>query len=595
MKHRRLVLSISVAIATVIVGLLFGKIRAISGVVRTSKGQVVSGALVRVKTKAISTETGSAGRFFLTGFVPSMRVHLTAWKDGYYVAGADVWPWDETVEFMLEPYTVPDNREYSWILPAVKTRSTPQDWLMQAGLGMAAGMSFQRLFLPLSERLALGCSDCHSSAIYDQWRGSAHALGTKNGRFLTMYNGTNVAGNRSPRTRRGYNRDYGSFPLRPDPTRPYYGPGYKLDFPETAGNCAACHLPSAAIENPYGVDPNQASGVEAEGIHCDFCHKIAEVKLDPSTGRPFANTPGVLSIELMRPDPKRQLFFGPYDDVDVGPDTYLPLMKQSDICVPCHDGSFWGVPIYQSFAEWQASPYAVEGKTCQLCHMKPDGVTTNFAPGRGGLERNPETIPTHFFPGAVDKTLLQNAVTMTARAQRRGEQTVVTVSITNDKTGHHIPTDSPLRQMILLLRASDEQGRNLPLLKGPTVPEYGGVGDPARGYYAGLPGKGFAKVLEELWTGVSPTGAYWNPTRIVKDNRIAAFATDTSAYVFETPSDGEVNIEVNLLFRRAFMKLMKQKGWNLPDIVMEKQVINICCSRDESFANELDPTRKTGK
>jgi len=40
------------------------------------------------------------------------------------------------------------------------------------------------------------------------------------------------------------------------------------------------------------------------------------------------------------------------------------------------------------------------------------------------------------------------------------------------------------------------------------------VGDPEQGYYAGLLSKGFAKVLEELWSEVSPMGAYWNPTRV---------------------------------------------------------------------------------
>jgi hypothetical protein len=143
--------------------------------------------------------------------------------------------------------------------------------------------------------------------------------------------------------------------------------------------------------------------------------------------------------------------------------------------------------------------------------MKPDGVTANFAPGRGGLERDPESIPTHFFPGAADETLLQNAVSLDARAEQQDGLVNVKVTITNDNTGHHVPTDSPLRQMILLVMATNAEGHALKLIEGPIVPEWGGVGDPDEGYYAGLPGKGFAKILQELWTEVSPTGAYWNP------------------------------------------------------------------------------------
>jgi hypothetical protein len=177
-------------------------------------------------------------------------------------------------------------------------------------------------------------------------------------------------------------------------------------------------------------------------------------------------------------------------------------------------------------------------------------------------------------PGASDETLLQNAVSMTVTAQLEADMLVVQVNVTNDQTGHHVPTDSPLRQLILLVRAVDDRGQSLSLLEGPTVPEWGGVGDPAQGYYAGLPGKSYAKVLEELWTEVQPSGAYWNPTRIVSDNRIAAHSTDKSTYRFAAPK-GSVRVEVELLFRRAFRALSDQKGWDDSDILMEKQAIDL--------------------
>jgi hypothetical protein len=169
---------------------------------------------------------------------------------------------------------------------------------------------------------------------------------------------------------------------------------------------------------------------------------------------------------------------------------------------------------------------------------------------------------------------------MTATAQLEGETVVVQVDIINDKTGHHVPTDSPLRHLILLICATDAQGNILQQLDGPTVPEWGGVGDPTQGYYAGLPGKAFAKVLEELWTEVSPTGAYWNPTRVLDDNRLSAFVTDTSVYTFAAPTGGEVTVKVTLLFRRAFKELMDQKGWDVPDIVMEQAALLHCNSGD---------------
>jgi hypothetical protein len=97
------------------------------------------------------------------------------------------------------------------------------------------------------------------------------------------------------------------------------------------------------------------------------------------------------------------------------------------------------------------------------------------------------------------------------------------------------------------------------------------VGEAAQGRYAGLPGKGIAKILEELWSGRRPSGAYWNPTRILSDNRIAAGATDVSDYVFADPGEGPVQIRVRLLYRRAYIKLMEQKAWETPDILMAER------------------------
>jgi hypothetical protein len=570
MKRDHFILPLMLGIAILIFLPLVWKVWLVSGTVTDANGRPLPGAVVRIKTTNVVTETDANSRFTLSLAVPAFKTHVTAWQDGYYIGGAEIWPWRKTVAIKLTPYTVPDNAEYEWIAPAVDGRSPAAEWLTQTGLGLAAKLSFNRAFLPLSARMALGCRDCHGQSIYDQWAANGHALGAQNPRFLTMYNGTE-----SPLTRQGYNRDYGSFPLRPDLTQAYYGPGYKLDFPATAGNCAACHLPSAAIEQPYGVDPNQATGVDAQAVHCDFCHKIADVKLNPATGLPYENMPGILSIDLMRPGPEPQLFFGPYDDVDVGPDTYLPLMKQSQICAPCHQASFWGVPVYESFSEWQASAYGADDVTCQDCHMKPDGVTTNFAPGRGGQERDPDKIPAHNFPGATDELLLQNAVTLDADAIRQGGVVTVTVTITNSSAGHHVPTDSPLRQMILLVEAKDESGRPYPLLRGPTLPDWTGVGDPSRGNYAGLPGTAYAKILAELWTEVSPTGAYWNPTRLVSDNRIPAHGHDTTVYTFAVLEDTAVVVTARLIFRRAFIDLIEQKGWDAPDIIMVQQSVPV--------------------
>jgi hypothetical protein len=164
---------------------------------------------------------------------------------------------------------------------------------------------------------------------------------------------------------------------------------------------------------------------------------------------------------------------------------------------------------------------------------------------------------------------------MTVTAAIEGRVLQVQVTLTNDQTGHHVPTDSPLRHLILLVSAEDERGQVLAQQDGPRLPAWCGVGDPREGYYAGQPGMVYAKVLAEQWTNISPTGAYWNPTYLISDNRLAPFSSDDTNYSFDTINQSPVRIHVRLLYRRAFIELAEQKGWQTPDILMGETILEI--------------------
>ena len=144
----------------------------------------------------------------------------------------------------------------------------------------------------------------------------------------------------------------------------------------------------------------------------------------------------------------------------------------------------------------------------------------------------------------------------------------MTVSLVNDNTGHNLPTDFPGRQMLLVVQAVDNLGGPLELLEGEVLPAWAGVGEADQGNYAGLPGKGYALVLMELWTEVAPSVAYWNPTRVVSDTRLKPLESDTTRYHFTLPASRSAEVRVSLLFRRAYKELMDQKGWDFPDITM---------------------------
>ena len=62
---------------------------------------------------------------------------------------------------------------------------------------------------------------------------------------------------------------------------------------------------------------------------------------------------------------------------------------------------------------------------------------------------------------------------------------------------------------------------------------------------------------------------------LVNGPRVPAFGSDSDTYTFTAPANGGATIEVTLLYRRAFIDLMDWKGWDVPDIVMEAERIEI--------------------
>ena len=158
---------------------------------------------------------------------------------------------------------------------------------------------------------------------------------------------------------------------------------------------------------------------------------------------------------------------------------------------------------------------------------------------------------------------------MTLQTEQIGDQLWITVVISNTNAGHHVPTDHPGRHLILTVTAEDEDGHLLPQTGGEKVPTWGGL-------QAGLPGKAFAKVLRDVKTGAYPVVSYWKQTSILADNRIPAFAADSSKYAFALPSNGAlVTVNVELLFRRTYQAEMDARGWQQADIRMEKTVERI--------------------
>ena len=335
------------------------------------------------------------------------------------------------------------------------------------------------------------------------------------------------------------------------------------------------------MEAPYDTDPNTVPAWARKGVACDLCHKAWSVRLDPATWLPYPNTPGVLSFEFRRPSAGQQFFARPLRRCRAR--ATIPFRRcrtDSRICAPCHVATFWGVQVYNSFGEWLESPYSdpVKGQSCQDCHMPRRGTSFAARVDAGGAVRDPKTVFSHLMPGAADRGLLQKTASLAVEARQSGALVHVQVTVTNDQAGHHIPTDHPSRNILLVVSPRHAQSGPDPLVNGPVVPVLGRRGNGAEDY-AGKPGRGYAKILEELWTEISPTAAYWNPTVLLADTRIPALAKDVSEYEFRAPAGGgPVQVEARLLFRRAFRQLSLWKQWNDPDILMNQSAVSMAAS-----------------
>ncbi len=272
----------------------------------------LSGAAVGVRAQRLRVKTDERGEFCLP-VATRETLRIVASAKGHLIAGAD-WSGQANVTITLRPHPTVDSPEYAWIDPRP-----------QAGDGGR-------------------CAACHGE-IYREWSQSGHAAAANNPRFLNVYDGSDWDGERTV----GWN--------------------LLAEYPEGAGVCYACHAPSVEPSATANTDIRQVDGVPGLGVHCDFCHKVADV-----TTQRVGYNHGRFAMRLIRPADGRRLFFGPLDDVDRGEDVSAPLYRESRYCASCHEGVLFGTHAYSTYSEWLASDYAERGVHCQQCHMAPTGA-----------------------------------------------------------------------------------------------------------------------------------------------------------------------------------------------------------------------------
>jgi len=523
----------------------------------TIRGRVTSmyGPVENARVRLIGSEsftlTDRQGRYALkTEHSEGTRAIVTAGKEGWFNNGQIANFSGPTRDIFLNPVFLNDRSDYRFISPVT-------------------------------------CSRCHVklTRYYDQ---SKMAHTTSNPKVLNMYYGTDAF------------------------NRPGLGPGYRLDNPKSEGNCTTCHAPSVAGSIPASQDLKNALSspwTEWDGISCDYCHKVRKVIKDKTK-------PSQTTAVHERQTPVQGnsiLVFGPYDDVVAPPmaASYNPIYDQGRFCSLCHsqakkleDGTAWdsrkiysaaewkafglkdktAIPIqttYQEWKQWQdelPAGDANKGKKCQDCHMSwrkemlpyDNYVVDGNARHMWGNFRSPKNIRPHHFDGGTE-IQLKTALSLELEGEVSDSKLTVTAFITNTNGGHWVPTGETMRSVMLLLKATDANGKPLKMIKGSTLPEWAGKGNVKTGNYAGLPGAAFARVLGDDAGNLHVP--FWRATRIVSDTRIRPKKTTTYQFEFliEDPED-EPTAEASLIYRPAIRSWAKIKNWNVEDILITSSV-----------------------
>jgi hypothetical protein len=417
---------------------------------------------------------------------------VTAWKQGYFIGSSQQ---SSSMDIFLTRLPAKDNTQYEWVDP------TP------------------------NPAESLNCGSCHAE-IYREWSQSRHARSVTGRRFRNLYEGTDWHGNAN------------------------IGWGLLTQFADGAGVCASCHAPTAKE-----YDLRQVEGVAANGVHCDYCHKIesvAEGTIGLSHGR--------FNLNLLRPS-EGQVSFGPLDDVDRGKESYSPLYRDSRYCASCHEGIIFGVHVYSTFSEWQASPAARQGQQCQDCHMKPTGRMSSFAPGHGGIARDPSTLANHRFFDGSQEAMLRRAVRAAVRFERQADKVRARVQLWAEGVGHRLPTGFVDRHLVLVVEGGTADGHTLPLQAGAKLPSLAGE------ELAGQAGRLYGRVLRDF-EGRTPVPFWLASSDPAPDTRLVPGKVEEEFFDFPVTL---THLRLRVLYRRFWPEVARSK--HLPDddmVVLEQ-------------------------
>src|SRR5262249_37323669 len=145
------------------------------------------------------------------------------------------------------------------------------------------------------------------------------------------------------------------------------------------------------------------------------------------------------------------------------------------------------------------------------------------------------TLGNHRFWDTSQLDMLRRSLKLDVDVRRQGGAAVVTVRLLARGGGHRVPTGFVDRQLLLVVEATDQQGRAVPLRHGPTLPDAAGAA------LAGRPGRLYARLLRDE-AGRSPV-PFWRALPEAIDTRLFPERVDERRFDF-APSLHRVRIRV---------------------------------------------------
>ena len=251
------------------------------------------------------------------------------------------------------------------------------------------------------------CGDCHR-AIETGWKQSAHSQAVESRLFQDAMKLAEA--------------DYG---------------------PSARKTCLSCHSPIAVQTGDLAL----VRKVSWEGITCDYCHSIRDVSLAGP------NPKATVDYSLVKSGPWKDLSSPAHGTA------FSAVHTSSLICASCHEyRNSLGFPVLTTYSEWTKSAYGGNNQNCQSCHMyQVEGKVVDPR-----VQRTAEaTINLHQIPGSHSMQQLEKALRAQLSTTHEGGKLRIVVEVTNRGAGHYVPTGSPMRQLILELRADPYNGTHL--------------------------------------------------------------------------------------------------------------------------------------